>query len=516
MNAAPLDGRAPGRLRTGILTAAIIAVYAAALVCTNNHFTLLDDEANFIAAAAQPAQEQLRDYFSRQGLHDLHSPAVTILLHGWLAATHYSFFALRIFANIFFIAACYCTARIAERQAGRRAFWWTLCTAFAWPFAFQYGRITEWYGCAMFLLSVATWAYLALLEDRRRGAWFVFGAAGILLVWCSYFGFVFLFVLLADMLVLHRKLAVRRWHRLLAVALAIAFGFLPLLKPALANIAESSTPNAFQMSPGNDIAAGGYAGFSMFGSVAVAPWYWPLSVPVGVAVVALLIAMWTSPGRRWFLYFAVAMLVLELSGEMSVKRVVFLLPWLFLAVGLAAAGGTTQSQLTARIALGVMVACGWAGIASGKHYATTNLYEPWARVAEVVAEDARSGATITSQNPPFFLYLNYQLGLQGEFGSSFANLGSEMYRGHGFKVLDSSVDPSVAGTLHGKVVVVKGPSVAEEIAAQNALDEGLRSRCRLLGEYRAAPDPAATLKARFVQNTAVMAYRTDVLWYDCP
>ena len=40
---------------------------------------------------------------------------------------------------------------------------------------------------------------------------------------------------------------------------------------------------------------------------------------------------------------------------------------------------------------GVMLACGWMGIASGRHYATTNLYEPWAKVAKVVAGDARSG-----------------------------------------------------------------------------------------------------------------------------
>jgi hypothetical protein len=65
-------------------------------------------------------------------------------------------------------------------------------------------------------------------------------------------------------------------------------------------------------------------------------------------------------------------------------------------------------------------------------------------------------------------------------------------------------------------VLVKGPSVEEEVQWMNQLDAALRTRCRLLGEYRAAPDPAAALKARFVQDTAVMTFRTDVLWYDCP
>ena len=512
----PPESRLPGRLKSGILTSAIIAIYATALVWTNNRFTFIDDEANFIAAAAQPAVPLLHDFFSRQGLHDLHPPTVTILLHFWLVATHYSFFALRIFANIFFIAATYCTARSAEKLARRQAYWWTLLITFAWPFAFQYGRITEWYGCAMLMLSLATWAYFGILEDRGRRSWFAFVAAGLLLVWCTYFGFVFLFMLLGDLLLFHRELARQNAKRLSGAIAAIAIGFLPLLKPALQNMSESSAPNAFHMSLAHNIAAAGYPAFSIFGSVAVAPWFWPLSIPVSIAIVVLILSLWRSEARRWILYFALSMLVLELSGQMTIKRVVFLLPWLFLAMGVGATSGTERSRLAARLAIAVLIACGWAGIASGRHYATTNLYEPWAQVAETVARDARSGATIASENPPFFLYLDYQLGLEGEVGSTFANLGTDIYQSHGYKVLESDVDASVSNTLHGKVVVVKGPSVEEEVDAQNALDEALHNRCRLLGEYRAAPDPAARWKARFTEGIAVLEYRTDVVWYDCP
>jgi hypothetical protein len=514
--AAPLEHQKPARLQSRVLAFATIATYLAVMAWTNTRFTLIDDEANFIAAAAQPVMPLLQGYFSREGLHDLHPPAVTILLHGWLIATHYSFFALRIFANIFFVVAVYCTTKAAEKAAGKSAYWFTLLIGLAWPFAFQYGRITEWYGCSMFLLSVATWAYMGLLDDRRIGPWFVFGTAGLLLVWCSYFGFVFLFVFLADLLLFHRALALRRMRRVLAIAAVIAAGFLPLLKPSLQNMAESSAPNAFRMSLAHNIASAGYPAFSIFGSVAVAPWFWPLSIPVFSAIILLVLSVWPSAGRRWILYFAFTMLVLELSGQMSIKRVVFLLPWLFLSMGLAASTDTARSRLQARLAIGVLLACGWMGIASGRHYATTNLYEPWAEVAKVVASDARSGATIASENPPFFLYLNYHLGLEREVGSTFANLGPEVYRAHGYNVLESYIEPSLSGTLHGKVVLVKGPSVKEEVEAQNALNEALRPRCRVLGEYRAAPDPAARLKARFTENVAVLDYRTDVIWYDCP
>ena len=201
---------------------------------------------------------------------------------------------------------------------------------------------------------------------------------------------------------------------------------------------------------------------------------------------------------------------------MTIKRVVFLLTCLFLSIGLAASTGPAWSRASARLAAAAIIFCGFIGIVSGRHYATTNFYEPWAKVAEVVARDASSGATVVSRNPPFFLYLDYQPGLQGEVGSGFAHLGSATYATHGYKVLESDVDPAVSNSLHGKVVVVKGPSVEQEVESLDLLDAGLRRRCRLLGEYRAAPDPAAALKARFMHNVAVMTYRTDVLWYECP
>jgi hypothetical protein len=511
---APVKGQRPQHLKSTLVTVALIAVYATAAVSTNNRFTIIDDEANFIAAAAQAPSSLVHNFFTRQGMHDLHPPAVTILLHGWLVATHYSFFALRIFANILYIGAAYCAARAAKKLGGEPAYWWALSIPFLWPFAFQYGRITEWYGCAMLLLSAATWAYLCILDDRGLNAWWVFSVCGLLLVWCSYFGFVFLFILLGDLFTFNRKLALARWRRVLAVAGAISIGFLPLLKSALANISESSAPNAFHMSIAHDLAAAGYPAFSIFGSVAVAPWYWPLSIPIALSIACFIGSLWFSVGLRWFVYFALNMLVLELSGQMTIKRVVFLLPWLFLAIALGASVAS-RGRTAIRIAAAVMMICGWIGMASGQHYATTNLYEPWRRVAQVVARDARSGATVVSMNPSFFLYLDYQLGLQGEEGSGFAYLGADTYRAHGYKILESGPDSSASEKLHGKVVAVKGPSVEEEVEWMNEFDDRLRARCRLLGEYRAAPDPAAALKSRYVEDTAVMVFRTDVLWYDC-
>jgi hypothetical protein len=59
-----------------------------------------------------------------------------------LLLTHYSFFALRIFANLFYIGSITTTSFAAAKLAGSRAYWFTLLVGFAWPFAWQYGRIT--------------------------------------------------------------------------------------------------------------------------------------------------------------------------------------------------------------------------------------------------------------------------------------------------------------------------------------------------------------------------------------
>lgn len=49
----------------------------------------------------------------------------------------------------------------------------------------------------------------------------------------------------------------------------------------------------------------------------------------------------------------------------------------------------------------------------------------------------------------------------------------------------------------------------------NELKDALGRRCSTLGEYRAAPDPAFAWKRRFTKDVPVLAYRTDVTWFDC-
>jgi hypothetical protein len=81
-------------------TLAIVVIYAAAMISTNTHFTILDDESTIVACAGRQPLTILQDFVSGKPANE-HPPLSEIFLHFWLAATNYSFFMLRVFANLF-------------------------------------------------------------------------------------------------------------------------------------------------------------------------------------------------------------------------------------------------------------------------------------------------------------------------------------------------------------------------------------------------------------------------------
>ena len=130
--------------------------------------------------------------------------------------------------------------------------------------------------------------------------------------------------------------------------------------------------------------------------------------------------------------------------------------------------------------------------------------------------DARRGEIVVSENHPFLFDLDYRLGLESETGSAQGPyLGRSIYGSHGYKVLEPADWQSWAQAPHGKIVIVNGSAQVEDVQAENALNEHLRAHCRILGMYRAAPEPAAVWKERFVKSAPVLSYRVDVTWYDC-
>jgi hypothetical protein len=293
-------------------------------------------------------------------------------LHLWLLATNYSFLSLRIFANIFYIAAMLFTAFSAMKLAGTKAYWITLVVGFVWPFSFQYGRIAGWYCVTMFLISSLTWTYLKLLDDKGYKLWACFAFISILLIWCNYFCAVFVLLLLLDFILFHRALAIKNIKPLLLSGAVIVLSFMPLIKSVLAasQLTEHIASTVWWKSA---IATVGYPVFSVFGSVAVAPWFLPMSIPIFVATIVLFVSIWFSSGRRWLVYYILPMIMLFIAQQLLIQRVLFGISWLFIAMGLAACAKTSRYPKLAMIAISALVVTGWVGIISGNHYATTLL-----------------------------------------------------------------------------------------------------------------------------------------------
>lgn len=268
----------------------------------------------------------------------------------------------------------------------------------------------------------------------------------------------------------------------------------------------------------NLVAVAGYPIFALFGSAAIAPWYWPLSLPIALCAILLLITVWFSPGRRWLFYSFVLTILLTLSGQMNIKRILFLLGWLFVAFGLAAASSSVRVSRCAATALAVLVILGWVGIFSGKHYATTNLLEPWRQVASGVAHDMRqNNPAVVSNNEPFFFYLNYDLGLQASTAqASGVNLGPEVYAAQGYRVFGANETSLPSDLLRGNVILVTGPGLSPDIEAMSELSGRAQRHCRITRTFQAAPDPALAIKKAFVPYADTLRFRVNVVCYQCP
>jgi len=76
----------------------------------------------------------------------------------------------------------------------------------------------------------------------------------------------------------------------------------------------------------------------------------------------------------------------------------------------------------------------------------------------------------------------------------------------GYKILQPDDWQQMAESLRGKVVVVNGSGIMDQVQWTNALDARLTQRCKVLGEYKAAPDPSLLLKREFTKDIPTLTY----------
>lgn len=508
----PVPRRTPKELPGQLLPLLLLGV---ALIGTNQNFTMIDDETRIIAAAAQPVRTTLALFWSGAGQHE-HPPLYDLLLHFWLKWTGGAFEYLRVFPVLFYLVGLFLLGRAARRLGGAESAGAVIWIGVLWPFGFLYGRIAAWYSFSFFLVAGLTLAYLRYLEAPTHARWALLFVLGSALLWTNYFGWAILGCLAIDQLLRWRAAGPRAKPAvLLSTAALFCLAFLPLLRAFRTVLSENLV---LHQSPLGIVATTAFNVYSFFVSESVAPWFWFLSIPAGLATLAcigLVTASVPAPARRFLLYGGLCMAVMAVSGILFTKRLLLIAPWVLLPIGVAV--GTSKSLIT-RIGLPVALlligGIGWFGIYSRRFYSAPRFIEPWERTAEDAAAKIRGGASVIANNPSFFFYLTYILrvpesGLSWKFAGMLPDqvLHPQVKSPEQWLAAGHPFAPSMIWVRGMGGQITEGPM---EQAAQE-LDHGCGARTSRL----IMRDEGYKWKQRIFPERDELPWRIEVREYDC-
>ena len=329
----PVRQRKPNEITQQVIPLLLLGI---GLVTTNNSATFLDGEATILGAASNPLRTMLGLFFSGAGTHE-HPPLYEIILHFWLRWTGGNFDYLRIPSILFFLAGLFLLGRACRHLAGSSsAGVAVIWVGVLWPVGFHFGRLATSYSFSFFLVAGLTLSYFKYLEDQTTGRWAAFFFFCACLIWTSYFGWAILACLAIDQVLRWRaKEPAATPKVLLGTAALLCVSFLPLFSAF-----RSELSNGMNLHQGalTILANAAFHVFSLFVSESVAPWYWWLSVPAGLAVLLCvgLVAWWLPRPARRFLFYSVAILVvMALLGILQTQYLFMLSPWVLLPVGVA-------------------------------------------------------------------------------------------------------------------------------------------------------------------------------------
>jgi hypothetical protein len=483
------------------------------MVYTNHRLSILDDEAIIASSANNTVRHTMDSFLHRNGQHE-HPPLSDLFLHGWLLLTHRSLSWLRVFANIFFIAGLLVLAKCGELLGNRRTSWAILLLGILWPFGYFYARIAGWYCFCFLTVSILLYCYFRLLRSAEPNRWAAFAGSSILLVWSNYFGIAILLLLLADLVVLHREIVRKNLWTLLIVCSSIVVSFLPLLRALMFDADGTVKPEALSWT--TSIVKIGFMLFATMASVSVAPWFLPWSIPCGLAILCLfLFLLLNAASRRPTIHFLLLILGLALTNHLDLKRLLFLTPWLLLAIALSVSTTAVRSRFATLLAITVVFSIGWIGIVTQAHLAISNFYEPWQAVAKSAVANLGPKDAIVSDSGLFFFYLDSSLS-DGKVPDSIP-IGSPAYRQrYNASVFLAKLPQDASASSFSRITTVSGANPVEDVRkrTEQTIDELTRA-CRLIDSQRFAPDPAAAYKEIFDPAAPNLNYRINVAHFDC-
>jgi len=508
----PPRRRQPSELTQQVIPLLLLGI---GLVTTNNSATIIDDEAIILGEAAKPLNLTLSAFFSGAGMHE-HPPLYDVLLHFWLRWTQGNFDFLRIPSILFFIAGLFLLARATRHFTGPKGGYAVIWIGVLWPFGFHFARLAAWYSFSFFLVAGVTLSYLNYLQEQTVGRWsalFLFSAA---LLWTNYFGWAILACIALDQVIKWRSDEPAASSKVfLGTAVLLAVIFVPLILPFRTELSHGIHTQYGLVSLAANMA---FNVFSLFVSESVAPWFWRLAVPVGVAILycLILVAWWLErPARRLLLYGALLIIAMASIGILQTKYLLMISPWVLLPIGI---GIETAKPRWATFGLAgallVIGAAGWYGIYSKRYYSAPRFIEPWQEIAGDAVTKVGSGATVIADHPSFLFYLTYYLRVPTQNGP---------WRFEGL-LPDSVTHPQVfspqgwlkAGhPTQGNMTVIRA---GRDLGGTDPIDQAVKQldqSCGSISSRLRMRDIGYEWKQRFFPNLGEPLWRIEIRDYDC-
>jgi hypothetical protein len=463
----------------------ILLVYGVLLSLGSRTLTVFEDEASVISMASADAGHTIGLFWSGEGQHE-HPPLYDLVLHAWMSFTDGSPAQLRLPTVVFFCVALWLIGATAELLWGRRLL--AVLLGMAWPLGFFFGTPAYWSGLALLCVAGSTWAYFAWRQSGRRRFLAAFVLFGTALVYTNYMGFVFLAGLGLHLLL--SRPSPRSLAEATGAGIVIALAFAPLI-PVL--FLQVQVGTRVGRPPLLLLGDGFYLGYALMVSESVAPWYWPAAFAIA-GILALLAVAARTPQMYWLLgLLAIPYVSSILIGIMNNRRLSLFGPWLILFLTGLLAG--TRFKRTAAVALLLVFGTGWAGILSGRWYATFRHIEPWEEVTSIALALAGPGDLIVSSHPSFYFYAGRQLGWTDRHGTT--PLSVEHRSGRDFSGLNDW-EQVISG--RERVIYVRSAVNPADLALEQQMVDFLDQHFRLTFDRRYLADSASELKNRFVRN----------------
>jgi hypothetical protein len=503
----------PEKRRIRFLTGAALFTIVVSLFSTNKWFTAVDDECDILGRAAQPALQTIKLYLYNAAKLE-HPPLYDLILHGWLRLTGGQESLLRLPSIVFFALGAWALSMAAARLGGPKSQLWTLLLMVAWPYGFHFGRLACWYSFCFLIVSLLTLSYLRFVGAPAWGNWAAVVVLALALVYANYFGWALLACLCLDFLVRNFRTIGAWWYRALGTGILVLIFYAPIFRTFLREIHTGVHANHSVTAL---VFMGIYNFYCIFVSESVAPWFWPIGVPAGIAALSCFVfTLWgsTVPARRFLLYFTGLLVVMTMLGVVTTKRMMLIAAWLILAMAVALGSWSWQrGRRLLAAAVAIVFAAGWFGIVSRKLYAAPHWIEPWESIAQESAGILPSGGVVIGNNPSFFFYLTFLVPHSETDGFKFGGFLPESVRSPG--VYDPQLWLSSGSPVGSTTLLVKGQHFDIPEAPTDEAQARLDARCNLISDRRLVHDPGAYLKRRYAPEDGQLDWRIEIREYSC-